>query len=66
MGPELEKVEKEVERYREFDRLCRELVEINDKICQLRPALIVADEDELTQLKKKLWRHFDSKRKSIA
>ena len=26
LGPELEKVEKEVERYREFDRLCQELV----------------------------------------
>ena len=26
LGPELEKVQKEVERYRKFDRLCQELV----------------------------------------
>ena len=52
LGPELEKVEKEVGRYREFDRLCEELVEINEQICQLRPTPILADEDELEQLKK--------------
>ena len=49
---ELEKVQKEVERYREFDRLCQELVMVNEQICQLRPARILADEDELEQLKK--------------
>ena len=37
LGPELEKVEKEVERYRHFVRLCQQLVEVNDQICQLRP-----------------------------
>ena len=52
LGPELEKVQKEVERYREFDRLCQELVMVNEQICQLRPARILADEDELEQLKK--------------
>ena len=29
LGPELEKVEKEVERYRSFVRLCQEMVEVN-------------------------------------
>ncbi len=63
LGPELEKVEKEVERYREFDRLCQELVMVNEQICQLRPARILADEDELEQLKKKLRRRFAARRK---
>ena len=63
LGPELEKVEKEVERYREFDRLCQELVMVNEQICQLRPARILADEDELEQLKKQLRRRFAARRK---
>ena len=36
LGPELEKVEKEVEQYHAFVRLSQELVEINDRICQMR------------------------------
>jgi hypothetical protein len=63
LGPELEKVEKEVARYREFDLLCRQLVEVNSQICQLRPVSVIEDENELEQLKKKLRRHFTRKRK---
>ena len=63
LGPELEKVEKEVARYREFDRLCAELVEVNDQICHLRPVPVLDDENELEQLKKKLRRHFTRKRR---
>ena len=63
LGPELEKVEKEVERYREFDRLCQELVEVNDKICQLRPVPVIEDENDLEEWKKKLQRHFARKRR---
>ncbi len=63
LGPELERVEQEVERYREFDRLCRDLVEVNDQICQLRPVPGIEDENELEQLKKKLRRHFARKRR---
>ena len=63
LGPELEKAEREVERYRKFDRLCLELVEVNDQICQLRPAPVIEDQNELEQLKKKLRRHFLKKRK---
>ncbi|MEO7143932.1 MAG: DUF6788 family protein [Bryobacteraceae bacterium] len=54
LGPELDKAEKEVERYREFERLCQELVEINDKICDLRPAPVIEDENDMEQMKKKL------------
>ena len=52
VGPELEKAEREVERYRAFVRLSQELAEVNDRICQLRPARIIVDENELEQLKK--------------
>ena len=63
LGPELEKVETEVERYRAFVRLSQELIAVNEQICQLRPARTIEDENELEQLKKKLRRHFVEKRK---
>jgi len=62
LGPELEKAEGEVERYRAFLRLSQELVEVSDRICQLRPARTIEDEVELDRLKKKLRRHFAAKR----
>jgi hypothetical protein len=52
LGPELEKAEVEVERYRAFVRLSQELVEVNDRICQLGPAGSIDNENELEQLKK--------------
>jgi hypothetical protein len=63
LGPELEKAEGEVERYRTFVRLSQELVEVNDRICRLRPARSIDKENELEQLKKKLRRHFAEKQK---
>ena len=63
LGPELEKMEKEVERYHSFVRLSQELVEVNDRICQLRPVRSMENENDLEQLKKKLRRHFAEKRK---
>lgn len=63
LGPDLEKVEREVERYRSFVRLCQQVVEVNDQICQLRPVRTIQDENELEQFKKKLRRHFAEKRK---
>jgi len=63
VGPELEKAEREVERYRTFLRLSQEPAEVNDRICQLRPARTIEDETELEQLKKKLRRHFAEQRK---
>ena len=61
LGPELEKVSREVDTYRTFVRLCGELVEVNERLCQLRPVRAVADARELTQLKKKLRRRFARK-----
>ena len=54
MGPELEKVRKELATHRIFLSLCHQLVEVNEKICQLRPVQQVKDEKELEVLKKKL------------
>lgn len=62
LGPELEKVESEVVRYRTFVDLCQQIVAVNDEICQLRPVPVVDDENELEQLKKKLLRRFAAKR----
>lgn len=61
LGPELEKVENEVQRYHTFVLLCQQIVAVNDEICQLRPVPEVADENELEQLKKKLRRRFAAK-----
>jgi hypothetical protein len=57
-GPEMEKYVKEVDEYRMFVELTRELVEVNEKICNLRPAREIDDERELEALKKKLQRRF--------
>lgn len=63
LGPELDKASREIEEYREFRRLCRELVETNEKICRLRPVPEVADANELAALKKKLQRRFYRRRR---
>lgn len=58
LGPELEKAHRELENHQVFLRLCRELVDINEKICRLRPAAEIKDEKELEALKKKLRKQF--------
>ncbi len=54
LGPELQKYMEETVKYRKFLRLCGELVELNEKICNLRPAPEIEDKDEREALKKKL------------
>ena len=61
MGTELEKVRKELENHTIFLRLCQELVEVNEKICHLRPVQGVKDEKELEALKKKLQKQFSAR-----
>lgn len=61
LGPELEKVGREVDTYRAFVRLCTELVVVNEQICQRRPVRVVADVPALAQVKKKLRRRFARK-----
>jgi hypothetical protein len=62
LGPELEKVERELEVYQQFLALCRELVEVNTRICQQRPPGELPEEAELAELKKKLHKKYARKR----
>jgi uncharacterized protein DUF6788 len=62
LGVELEKASEEQKNYQEFQRLLKEVVEVNEKICQLRPLREVADEEELEAMKKKQQRRFAGKR----
>lgn len=58
LGPELEKVQQEIDNYHRYVELTKELVELNEKICQLRPARAIEDEQEMETLKKTLSRRF--------
>lgn len=62
LGPELEKVGREVDNYRRFVRLSGELVRVNERICGLRPARVVEEEGELEELKKKLRGKYPARR----
>src|SRR4030095_14656061 len=61
LGPELEKARQQSENYQSFLQLTKELIEVNHKICELRPTLEIEDEEELDRLKKKLERQFSRK-----
>ena len=61
LGPELEKVSQELENYGCFVALCHDLVEVNERICQLRPVPEVEEERELEQLKKKLQKKYSGR-----
>ena len=54
LGPELEKYIQETGNYREFLKLSAELVQVNEKICELRPVRQIGEGRELEELKKKL------------
>ena len=63
VGPELKKYLDEISHYRNFLRLCDEIVEVNERICDLRPVPEVKDDRELAELKKKLQKQFMEKYK---
>ena len=54
LGPELQKYMQETTKYREFLKLCEELVQLNEKISDLRPVVEIEDKNEREALKKKL------------
>lgn len=58
LGPELQKYTEETENYREFLKLCNEVVRLNEQICELRPTPEIEDNAELEELKKNLKRLF--------
>ena len=53
----------EIANHRRFQKLCDELVEVNERICEMRPIRVVEDDDELVALKKKLKQIFVEKYK---
>lgn len=63
LGPELDKVRKEIETYRRFGHLCQEAIEVNEQISRLRPVPEIEDQKELEELKKKLRRKFFRKQR---
>ena len=63
LGPELQKYMQETTRYREFLKLCEELVQLSEKISDLRPVVEIEDKNERETLKKKLQGIFRKKLK---
>lgn len=61
LGPRLEKAKNEQINYRLFVELTKQIVEVNEKICRLRPVREIKDQQELDELKKKLRRQFSRK-----
>jgi hypothetical protein len=63
LGPELKKVTDETANYKYFQKLCEEIIQINEEICKLRPVKEAdkMNEDETEELKKKLQTRFRKK-----
>jgi hypothetical protein len=51
-GPRLSRFEREVATYRQFRHCCHQLVELNERICDLRAAQEPSDSPERTAVKK--------------
>ena len=64
LGPEMQKYLDEIASHRRFVELCEEIVVINERICDLRPIPEVKDDQELSELKKKLQERFMKKYKT--
>jgi hypothetical protein len=63
LGPEVKKYIEETENYRNFIKLCDEIIQVNERIADLRPVAEVKDTVELERLKKNLQRFFMKKYK---
>lgn len=63
LGPELQKFIEETSNYRKFLGLCDEIVQVNEKICDVRPVSEIDDKNQLEELKKKLQNLFKKKYK---
>jgi hypothetical protein len=62
-GSELQKVITETDNYRIFLDLCDKIVQISEKICDLRTVPEIVDKNEAETLKKKLLNQFRKKYK---
>lgn len=63
LGPEMKKYMEETANYPASLKLFDEILEVNEKICDLRPVPDIKDEKELEELKKKLQSFFKRKYK---
>jgi hypothetical protein len=63
LGPELKKYLDEIENYHRFLKLCNEILQLNEKICDLRPIVEIEDTNEAEELKKNLKKQFSKKYK---
>lgn len=61
LGPELDQVQKQVENGSHFIAWYQKALELNTRICRLRPVPQIEDESELETLKKKLRAKFARK-----
>jgi hypothetical protein len=58
VGTELQKYIEENDSYRTFQRLCKEIITVSEKLSDLAPLPEVGDDTELEELKKNLQRRF--------
>jgi len=63
VGPELDKLHREIENYQTFKRLSQELIVVSNRICDVRPVPVVKNDKELQELKKNLKKLFRKKYK---
>jgi len=63
LGPEMEKYMQETDNYRTSLKVFDEILELNEKICDLRPLAEIKDDNELERLKKKQRAIFKKKSK---
>ena len=52
LGPELQRYMDEIANYQNFRKLCDEIVQLTEKICDLRPIVEIENENEAEGLKK--------------
>lgn len=64
LGAEMKKYEEELARYQTYVMLCDELLEVSERICDVRPIVPLRDDTELAELKKKLRKKFKGKYKT--
>lgn len=63
LGPELEQVQSQIDEGHRVQKWYRDILELNEKICRLRPVPQIGDEKELSALKKKLQKRFSLRRR---
>ncbi len=61
LGPELAKLQAELENYQRYKILSQELLTVSNAICDLRETPVVTDARELEEIKKKLVKRFKTK-----